>query len=76
VKFHQVDGSGYHFVADKIAALDSINPQIASRLLGAFSRWKRLENGRQQQALSALQRLSAQTLSNDTYETLNRLLTS
>ncbi len=76
VQFHQADGSGYRFIAEKIAELDSINPQIASRLLGAFSRWKRLENGRQQQALAALQQLSTHKLSNDTYETLNRLLTS
>jgi aminopeptidase N len=76
VQFHGADGSGYRFVAEKIAELDAINPQIASRLLGAFSKWKRLESGRQQQALAALQQLSAQKLSNDTYETLNRLLTS
>ena len=76
VQFHGADGSGYRFVAEKIAELDAINPQIASRLLGAFSKWKRLESGRQQQALAALQQLSAQQLSNDTYETLNRLLTS
>ena len=76
VQFHQADGSGYRFIAEKIAELDKINPQIASRLLGAFSRWKRLESGRQQQASAALQQLSTQQLSNDTYETLNRLLTS
>jgi aminopeptidase N len=76
VQFHQADGSGYRFIAEKIAELDKINPQIASRLLGAFSRWKRLESGRQQQASMALQQLSTQQLSNDTYETLNRLLTS
>ncbi len=76
VQFHQADGAGYRFIAAKIAELDALNPQIASRLLGAFSRWKRLEGQRQHQALMALEKLSEQKLSNDTYETLNRLLTS
>lgn len=74
VLFHQADGAGYQFVANKIAELDKINPQIASRLLGAFSKWKRLEAIRQQQAKAALEGLKAQKLSNDTFETLNRLL--
>lgn len=74
VLFHQAGGAGYQFVANKIAELDKINPQIASRLLGAFSKWKRLEPVRQQQAKQALESLKAQSLSNDTFETLNRLL--
>lgn len=74
VVFHQQNGEGYRFLCQKIAELDKLNPQIASRLLGAFSKWQRLEAIRQQQAQSALQQLSQQVLSNDTFETLNRLL--
>ncbi|PTQ89558.1 aminopeptidase N [Agitococcus lubricus] len=74
VLFHQADGAGYQFVANKIAELDKINPQIASRLLGAFSKWRRLENRRKQQAERVLTQLAQQVLSNDTFETLNRLL--
>jgi aminopeptidase N len=74
VLFHQQNGDGYRFVTQKIAELDKLNPQIASRLLGAFSRWQRLESGLKQQAQLALQQLSEQSLSNDTFETLNRLL--
>lgn len=74
VLFHQQNGDGYRFVTQKIAELDKLNPQIASRLLGAFSRWRRLETSRQQQAQLALKQLSEQSLSNDTFETLNRLL--
>ena len=61
---------------DKIAELDALNPQVASRLLGAFSRWKRLEPVRQAQAQSVLQSLAGRALSNDTSETLGRLLGS
>jgi len=74
VLFHQQNGEGYRFIAQKIAELDKLNPQIASRLLGAFSRWQRLESGLKQQAQLALQQLNEQSLSNDTFETLNRLL--
>jgi len=74
VQFHRADGSGYRLVGEKIAELDAINPQIASRLLGAFSRWKRLEPGRQAQAQAVLQSLAECSLSNDTSETLGRLL--
>lgn len=74
VVFHQQNGSGYRFLSHKIAELDAFNPQIASRLLGAFSRYSRLEPVRQTQAQHALQQLAQHTLSNDTFETLNRLL--
>lgn len=76
VLFHQQNGDGYRFVTQKIAELDKLNPQIASRLLGAFSRWQRLRPTLKQQAQAALQKLREQSLSNDTFETLNRLLNS
>lgn len=40
--FHRADGAGYRFVATQVATLDALNPQVASRLLGAFEglpRW-------------------------------------
>ncbi|HEX5277166.1 MAG TPA: aminopeptidase N [Fluviicoccus sp.] len=74
VQFHRADGEGYRLIGEKIAELDALNPQVASRLLGAFSRWKRLEPGRQAQAREVLQGLAARSLSNDTSETLGRLL--
>ena len=76
VQFHRRDGEGYRLLGDKIAELDAINPQIASRLLGAFSRWKRLEAVRQAQAKAVLEGLAQRQLSNDTSETLGRLLGS
>ncbi len=74
LQFHSADGAGYRLVAGKIAELDAINPQVASRLLNAFSRWRRLEAGRQQAAREALDGLRVRALSADTYETLARLL--
>ncbi len=76
VQFHRADGEGYRLIGENIARLDAINPQIASRLLGAFSRWKRLEPGLQAKAKAVLENLAAGALSNDTSETLGRLLGS
>ncbi len=39
--FHQPDGSGYRLLAREIKALDPLNPQVAARLAGALSRWRR-----------------------------------
>jgi len=41
--FHRADGAGYRFVAQAIARLDAITPQVAARLATAFGAWRRLE---------------------------------
>jgi len=38
--FHAEDGSGYAFVADFIMELDAKNPQVASRMIGAFEEFR------------------------------------
>jgi aminopeptidase N len=40
VNFHAKDGSGYEFIGDMVLKIDKINPQVASRNISAFSRWK------------------------------------
>ena len=39
--FHAEDGSGYNFLTEAIITLNTINPQIAARLLGPMRDWKR-----------------------------------
>ena len=39
--FHAKDGAGYEFLADKIIELNSINPQVASRLVKPLIDWKK-----------------------------------
>ena len=39
--FHARDGSGYHFVGHWVAQLDPLNPQVAARLVSAFTNWKK-----------------------------------
>ena len=66
--FHAVDGSGYRFLADQVLALDAINPQVASRLVRAFNRWKKLEPVRQGLMKAELERMLNSKLSKDVYE--------
>jgi aminopeptidase N len=40
--FHQHDGAGYAFAAQKILELDAINPQVAARLANPFVHWRKL----------------------------------
>ncbi len=57
-QFNRADGAGHEFVADMVIALDRTNPQIASRLLGAFKTWRMLEPVRRTTAEAALKRVS------------------
>lgn len=73
--FHQTDGSGYELLADYILQLDERNPQIAARLLGPLTKWKRYTL--QQSALmqKALERIANKDkLSKDVFEVVNKSL--
>ncbi len=75
VSFHKLDGSGYEFLVDKVITLNSINPQIASRLLTPLTRWKKYGQGRQDLMQAALRRiLAAPKLSPDVYEVVSKSL--
>ena len=45
--FHAPDGSGYDFFTAQVMDMDSRNPQIAARLLGAYEVWRKLDKDRQ-----------------------------
>jgi aminopeptidase N len=73
--FHAADGSGYRFIAGQIAALDPLNPQVASRLARCFDRWKRFDAGHQAHARAALEALRQQPgLSRDVFEIVDKAL--
>jgi aminopeptidase N len=68
-RFHSACGSGYGFCADQVLAIDPFNPQVAARLLGALSRWRRYDGARQGLMRKELERiLAAEGLSPDCYE--------
>ncbi|KAF3335752.1 Puromycin-sensitive aminopeptidase [Carex littledalei] len=75
VNFHAKDGSGYKFLGEVVVQLDKINPQVASRMVSAFSRWKRFDEDRQTLAKAQLEMIvSANGLSENVYEIASKSL--
>ncbi|MEF8700481.1 MAG: aminopeptidase N [Candidatus Accumulibacter sp. UW20] len=75
VRFHAADGSGYRFLAEQIAQLERVNPQVAARLARRFDRWRRFDDQRQAHARAALEGLRAiDGLSADVQEIVGRAL--
>jgi aminopeptidase N len=74
VAFHRADGAGYRFIADQVARVDAINPQVAARLLSAFENASRLVGGRRALAFAAVRSLEGRLASRDAHDLLERLL--
>ena len=73
--FHARDGSGYSFIADWVLTLDARNPQLAARLAGAFSQWRRYDAVRQRLMRAELERIAGTAeLSRDTGEIVEKSL--
>lgn len=73
--FHRKDGSGYRFLAERVIELDTMNPQVAARLVKAFGRWRRYDADRQDMMQQELQRIMAhEGLSQDVYEIVAKSL--
>ncbi len=45
--FHRADGAGYRLVGRVVRELDALNPQVASRLVAVFNRWRAYDAQRQ-----------------------------
>ena len=71
--FHAIDGSGYRFMADQIAAVDARNPITASRMAKVFSRFKSYGLERQRVMVEAIERLAEAPLSANTAEVVQLL---
>ena len=73
--FNEADGSGYEFLAEQVLLLDGFNRQVAARMAGAFSRWKRYDKPRQDLMKTQLMRIKkSKGLSNDLYEIVTKSL--
>jgi len=67
--FHAASGQGYQFLADRIIELNSLNPQVASRMVGALTSWRRYDEKRQGLMKAQLERIiSTPAISKDVYE--------
>jgi aminopeptidase N len=76
VRFHDISGAGYRFLADKVLQIDVFNPSVAARMLGALSRWRKYDSQRQALMQAELQRILTQPgLSKDAYEVASKSLT-
>ncbi|MGB2238828.1 MAG: aminopeptidase N [Pseudomonadales bacterium] len=73
--FHQVDGSGYRLLAERVAMLNSFNPQMAARMLGPLTGWRKFSEAYGQAMQAALQSILDQgDLSPDVYEVVTKSL--
>lgn len=72
--FHRIDGSGYRFFTDQVLDMDSRNPQIAARLLGAFEIWKKLDDRRKDMVRGELERVIASNPSKNVLEIAEKTL--
>ena len=74
-RFHDASGDGYRFLSEHVLAIDAFNPQSAARLLGAASRWRRLDADRKALLRGELERiLGASGLSKDCFEVAKKFL--
>lgn len=72
--FHALDGSGYDFLSEMLVNMDTLNPQVAARLVTPFTRWRRFDKPRQALMKARLQSLSAKNLSKDLREVVEKSL--
>ncbi|KAK7358602.1 hypothetical protein VNO77_00536 [Canavalia gladiata] len=75
VNFHAKDGSGYKFLGEIVLQLDKLNPQVASRMVSAFSRWRRYDEDRQNLAKAQLEKIMSDNgLSENVFEIASKSL--
>ena len=75
VNFHASNGQGYEFLADQVIALNILNPQVASRMLGPLTSWRRFDENRQSRMKTQLERvMNSPAISRDVYEVASKSL--
>ncbi|MCB1782620.1 MAG: aminopeptidase N [Alphaproteobacteria bacterium] len=75
VRFHAADGSGYAFLRDAVVELNTINPQIAARLLTPLREWRRYTPDRQDKMKDALEQiLKTSDIAPDIFEIASKSL--
>ena len=73
--FHAANGQGYEFLGDQIITLNTLNPQVASRMLNALTVWRRYDTNRQTLMKAQLERIIAtENVSKDVYEVASKSL--
>ncbi|WP_207458334.1 aminopeptidase N [Azospirillum sp. SYSU D00513] len=77
VRFHDRGGAGYRFLADQVLTLDGLNPQVAARMMGQFSRIRRYDQDRRALMKAELERIvGTPGISPDVFEIASKSLDS
>ena len=77
VAFHAATGAGYKFLADIVLQLNTLNPQVAARMLSALTQWQKFTLERQKLMCAQLQVIKqAAGLSPDVLEIITKTLQS
>ncbi len=75
VAFHDPSGRGYDFLKNAIIELNTINPQIAARMVTPLREWKRYTPDRQEKMKAALQEiLEIENISPNVFELVSKSL--
>ena len=73
--FHNIDGTGYKFVADYLIKLNEVNPQVAARIITPLIQWQKVDKVRQQLMQHQLMRIGdTKGLSKDLFEKITKSL--
>jgi len=74
-QFHDISGRGYQFITERILEIDKLNPQIAARLMGVYTLWRRYDEQRQSMMRQQLDRIISEPgLSKDVFEIATKCL--
>ena len=76
INFHRADGSGYELLGDIILQLNSLNPQVASRMLTPLTRWKKYIHTAELMETQLQRIMEEPGLSKDVYEVVSKSLNS
>ncbi|PSW13365.1 aminopeptidase N [Photobacterium rosenbergii] len=75
VRFHAKDGSGYQFLTEILTILNTSNPQVASRLIEPFLKYRQYDEQRQALMRAELEKLSQlDNLAKDLFEKVQKAL--
>lgn len=75
IRFHDITGAGYKLLTDYILKLNTINPQVAARIIEPMISWRKFDAQRQKLMTAQLKRITkAPKLSKELYEIVQKSL--
>ena len=72
--FHDKEGKGYNYIANKVIEFDMINPIVISRFIKLFSRWDQYAEPYKTNMLNAIKFIDSHDLSINSREVIDLIL--